>query len=481
MKKRYHLELSILLFLALFAGRGLIAFAQPDTGGDAFKQQAFTMYQQAMRAFQSEDYHGCTELCRKAIDFDNQDKRFFHLEALSLAESGENEEALMAFREALALDFNFIQCRNNMGLLYMKLGRLDEAKATFQECIKVQPKYPDAHYHLGEILQKKGDLDGAIEEYETATKLNPNYFEAHRDLGLAIYERASSGLSDIADCEDKLKVAERLAPTNPMIHYHLGNIYCADGKYDEAESEFKAALSYDGRLAAAHFDLGRLRYYRGDPDRCLVEMNLASKISPTYTEDKKYPIVDIAQLKSMMGKCYEIKGDFLRASSFFSDLASMTKDNKAILKHISKLEKQKQDPHRLKAGCLESTVQAILIKGITQSDNKEFDAAKATFENMTGNYPACFEGWQNLGALEDSSSNLQAAMADYKKAMELAPEYDGIYFNMAYLFEKMGLAAEAGSMYQQFHNIAGKYPYDSKHIVALEQDYARQQAKAKGK
>ena len=72
-------------------------------------------------------------------------------------------------------------------------------------------------------------------------------------------------------------------------------------------------------------------------------------------------------------------------------------------------------------------------------------------------------------------------MADYKKALELAPDYDGLYFNMAYLLEKMGLAAEAGNMYEQFHTLSGKYPYDSRHIVALEQEYARQQAKLRGK
>ena len=326
-------------------------------------------------------------------------------------------------------------------------------------------------------MQKKGDLDAAIEEYETATRLNPNYFEAQRDLGLAIYEKASSGLTDIIDCEDKLKVAERLAPTNPMIHYHLGNIYCADGKFDQAENEFKAALSLDGRLAAAHYELGRLRYYRGDPDRCLVEMNLASKVSPTYTEDKKYPAIDILQLKTMIAKGYEIKGDYKRAVSFLNDVASMTKNNKDLLKHIRKIDKEVFDKRRQKAGCLDNNVQAVLIKGITQADSKESDAALSTFETMTTNYPDCFEGWQNHGALEEASSNLQTAMTDYKQAIALAPNYDGLYFNMAYLLEKMGLAADAGGMYSKFHALSGKFPYDSRHIVGLEQEYARQQQK----
>ncbi len=267
---------------------------------------------------------------------------------------------------------------------------------------------------MGEVWQKKGDLDAAIEEYETATRINPNYFEAQRDLGLAIYERASSGLS-------------------------------------------------------------------GDPNRCLVEMNIASKISPTYSEGKKYPAIDIAALKTMMAKCYEIKGDYKRAASFWSDVAAMTKDNKSLLKHISKLEKQKPEHNNKKIDCQDSTVQAMLIKGITESDSKEYEVAKSTFENMTINYPHCFEGWQNHGALEEAASNLQAAMADYKQAITLAPNYDGLYYNMGYLLEKMGLAAEAGNMYEQFHALSGKYPYDPRHIVGLEQEYARQQARLHGK
>jgi tetratricopeptide (TPR) repeat protein len=477
MKSITYLFLLIVLFIGFNAN---LAIGQ-DQAEYASKQQSFSIYQRALQAFQIGDFHSCTQLCRQAIDVDNQDKRFFHLEALSLSESGENDQALLAFRSALAIDFNFIQCRNNMGLFEMKLGKSEEAKATFQECIKIQPKYPDAHYHLAEILQKKGDLDAAIEEYETATRLNPNYFEAQRDLGLAIYEKASSGLTDIIDCEDKLKIAERLAPTNPMIHYHLGNIYCAGGKYDEAENQFKLALSFDSRLAGAHYELGRIRYFRGDPDRCLVEMNLASKISPTYTEDKKYPAIDIAQLKSFIAKCYEVKGNLAKAASFLSDVASMTKNNKDLLKRIKTLEKEGIDKRRQKAGCLESAVQGLLIKGITQTDSKEFDAAQSTFETMTTNYPNCFEGWQNHGALEEVLSNLQAAMKDYQKAIQLAPNYDGLYFNMAYLLEKMGLPAEAGGMYQQFHSLSGKFPYDSRHIVGLEQEYARQQAKMRVK
>lgn len=467
-QKLYSLLISIILSTTILTG----SYAQESA---ADHQKAFFFYQKALQAFRSEDYHDSVELIRQAISYYHGDKQFYLLQALALGECGENDKALQSFRAALTMDYNFIQCRNNMGLFQMKLGKIDEAKLSFEQCIQIAPKYPDAHYHLGQILQKRGDLDGAIEEYETATRLNPNYFDAQRDLGLAIYERASSGLTDIADCEDKLQIAAKLAPKNPMIHYHLGNIYCADGKLDDAEQEFKTALALDSRLAAAHYELGRLRYFRGDPDRCLVELNLAAKVNPTYTGDKSYPAVDICQLKLSMAKAYEVKGDAKQAASYWEDVASMTKNNKDILKHISKLEKATQNGRREKTNCQSSTAQSLLIKGITQTDAGELDAAKANFEHMIADYPDCFEAWQNHGALQEASGNLQPAMTDYKKAIELAPQYDGAYYNLAYLLEKIGLPAEAGAMYQKFHEIAGKYPYDSKHIVALEQEYARQQ------
>jgi hypothetical protein len=65
----------------------------------------------------------------------------------------------------------------------------------------------------------------------------------------------------------------------------------------------------------------------------------------------------------------------------------------------------------------------------------------------------------------------------YQAAIAVKPKYDGLYYNQAYLLEKMGLPADAGLMYQRFHEVSGRYPYDPKHIVSLQQDDARQRAR----
>lgn len=446
-------------------------------GGD--KAKSNMLFQNAKKAFKNEDYVTAINLLQKAIHIDQNNKDLYHLCALAMVQSGDNYNANNMFRAALTLDYNFVVCRNNYGAFMHKTGKLDEAKKTFQECIKIDPKYPEPYYHLGQILQQQGDLEAAIEQYQNAVRLNPNYFEAVRDLGLAIYEQASAGVNEISDSLDKLRTAAKLAPENPMIHYYVGNIYCADCKMDDAETEYRTALTCDPKLAAAHYELGRLRYYRGDLDRCLMEMQAALKVNPLYSETNKYPPVDLLKSHEFIAKCNEFKGQLADAVESWKQVAAMERDHTATLKHINDLIKQlRADAHRKpKTDYDPQEVQALLMKGINETENGEIDQAKSTFARVLQLNPDSFEANQNLGLIAEAGGDLQGAMEDYKKGMALLPNFDGIYYNMAQLLEKLSLPADAGLMYQRFHEIAGKYPYDPKHIVALQQEDARRRSR----
>jgi tetratricopeptide (TPR) repeat protein len=328
---------------------------------------------------------------------------------------------------------------------------------------------------MGEILQRQGDLAGAIEQYQDAVRLKPSYFEAQRDLGLAIYEQASAGVNEISESLDKLRTAAKLAPENPMIHYYLGNIYCADCKLDDAETAYRTALSCDPKLAAAHYELGRLRYYRGDLDRCLLEMQAALKVPPVYSESNKFPAVDILKADEYIAKSDEYKDRLPDSIEAWKQVAAMQKDQTGTLRHVNDLIKQvhSEIKHKSKTDFDPTEVNALLNKGIDQSENGEIEQAKSTFAHVLQLNPDSFEANQNLGLLAEASGDLQGALEQYKKGMALLPNFDGVYYNMAYLLEKLSLPADAGLMYQRFHEIAGKYPYDPKHIVALQQEDAR--------
>jgi Tfp pilus assembly protein PilF len=482
--QRFLQIIGLLLGMLAFFGVSA-ASAQPGGPQTTAAVRNLAVYQKAKEAFSIGDYQTAIQLARYVLGHPEPGgggPDAASLIALSYAEQGDLTNANNYFQQAISMNYNNVKVRNNYGVFMIKsTGNYEGAALEFKKVIQIDPKYPDAHYHLAECLQHRGDLDQAIEEYENAIKLKPDYVEALRDLGLAMYERINArGVGEISDSLEKLKVAAQLAPDNPMIHYYLGKIYCADGKLDEGEAAFREALSVDPKLACGHFELGKLRYYRGDLDRCVLELKVAAGIPTLYSESKKYAKVDMLKLDELMAKAEAFKGQYAKAIDAYQEVASMTKNNQPILKEIKDLE------HEARAGVHKhgketyspEQLQALIDRAIAQAEDGHLDQASSTFQQGLAMDPNSFQCVQNIGLLKEDSGDLQGAMVEYKKAAEIMPKYEGVYYNMAYLLEKLGLPADAGLMYQRFHEAAGMYPYDPKHVVALQQEDARQRARA---
>lgn len=446
-------------------------FTQTAAQGNAY-------YQKAVQFFAARNFQNCIECCKLSQKADARNKNVPHLCALAYSELGDYYNANIQFRSALAVDYNFIECHNNFGIFFNKKGEPEEAKKQFQECIRLKPDYPKAYYNLGTILQQQADLDGAVANYRIAIRLDPNYFDAQRDLGLVLFQKFERGDSgEISESLDKLLVAAKLVPTNAMIHYHLGYVYCCNGNLDQGESEIRQALGNDGSLAAAHYELARLRYLRGDPNRALFEVKAAQKINPTYAETKKYPALDRIKVKELQGKCEELTENFDEAIATYKDVAALTANNAQTKKHINELIRlARQGGHRNKNAVDPSEVKGTIAQGIAEVEEGNTDAAKETFGKAQEMDPKNFIPFQNLGLLYLAQNDIGQAMPMFQKALDLKPKYDGLYYNWAYCLELQGNRAEAGAWYKRFHELAGKYPFDPKHIVSLQQEDARERA-----
>lgn len=434
----------------------------------------------AVQMFNMGDYQNCINLLKQAQTGDARNKQVPHLMAMAYSQLGDNKNAELQFRAALSLDYNFVECHNNYGIFLKKVSRFDEAKKQFKDCIRINPHYPKAHYNLGTVYFDLSDLDSAIESFRTATRLDPGYFEANRDLGLAIFQKFERGDGgEISESLAKLEAAAQLVPTNPMIHYHLGNIFCCDGNLDEGEIEFRKALKFDPKLAAAHFELGRLRYLRGDPNRALFELKEAQKVSPVYTEGKKYPNIDRVKVKQLQAKCEELTEVYEAAIESWKDVASLTANNTQTNKHIAELSRLAKNSGRRNPKEVDpAEIKALISQGIRDTEGGDLDAGKAAFMKAAELDPKSFLAFQNLGGVFEAQADLAQAIAQYQKALDLKPKYDGLYYNMAYLLEKTNMKGEAGAWYKRFHELSGKYPYDPKHIVSLQQELARDRARS---
>jgi tetratricopeptide (TPR) repeat protein len=443
--------------------------------------QAEVFYKQAMLAFRMKNYQGCVEYCKMAFKADVRNKYVPHLCALAYSEIGDNYNAAIQFTAALSLDYNFIECHNNYGIFLNKKGAPEEAKKQFKECMRLAPTYPNAYYNLGTVLQQQGDLDGAVANYNMAIRLNPRYVDAHRDLGLALFQKFERGdAGEISESVDKLLTASKLAPDNPMIHYHLGYVYCCNGNLDEGEAEYRKALMCDSSLAAGHYELARLRYLRGDPNRALFEVKAAQKLNPMLNETRKYPPLERVKVKELEARCEELTENYFDSIDTWKEVASLTANNSETKKHINELVRLARGGHRSKDTVDPEEVKAAIAQGIASVEQGNLDEAKAAFSKAEVLAPNNFIPYQNLGFVYESQNNLAEAVPMYQKALDLKPKYDGLYYNMAYILELLDRRAEAGTWYKRFHEMAGKYPYDPKHIVSLQQEDARLRASKKG-
>lgn len=119
----------------------------------------------------------------------------------------QDEEAVLAFQEAVRLDPDLAEAHFRLGLGYESLDKRDEAEAQYKKAVAAYKKYfqsnendPEAHYDLGQTYAGLGQYSDAIREYREATRLKEDDPDIYYDLGvaytkLAQYDAAASAFS----------------------------------------------------------------------------------------------------------------------------------------------------------------------------------------------------------------------------------------------------------------------------------------------
>jgi Flp pilus assembly protein TadD len=131
---------------------------------------------------------------RNLREADPTGPRVLLAEGLALRKEGNNEQAVIAFRNAAARGV------------------------------------PDAHLLLGILLREAGDLAGAEKEYHEAERINPDNGQVFLEMGRMLMTKG-----DLPGALARLKRAAELMPAAPQVHYQLGILYRRTGQNEDAE------------------------------------------------------------------------------------------------------------------------------------------------------------------------------------------------------------------------------------------------------
>ena len=130
---------------------------------------------------------------------------------------GELDEAIRLYQESLAI-CPTAEAHTYLGWTYSFQKRLDEAIQECHKAIAVDPDFGNPYNDIGVYLMQKGDLDGAIpwlEKAKRAPRYEPRQFP-YMNLG-RIYLRRGQW----AEALRELQAGERAVPRDPEIRKML--------------------------------------------------------------------------------------------------------------------------------------------------------------------------------------------------------------------------------------------------------------------
>jgi TolB-like protein/Tfp pilus assembly protein PilF len=130
-----------------------------------------------------------------------------------------------------------------------------------------------------------GSLAEAIDWIEQALVLDPRSAEAQSLLAYVYAFRVLNQMThtragDIARAEELVSQAFAATPRSPLVHLAKGQIFRAQGRYEEAIPEYETVIAYDRNAILAIAALGFCRLGIGPLEEAIAAMEQAIRLSP---------------------------------------------------------------------------------------------------------------------------------------------------------------------------------------------------------
>ena len=93
------------------------------------------------------------------------------------------------FRHALAVTTNNDVAENNLGIVFLRQGKLDDAISLLQAAVAIRPDNWFAHENLARALLQKGQVAEALSHYRKLLELQPDDIEVHNIVGTVLIQQ----------------------------------------------------------------------------------------------------------------------------------------------------------------------------------------------------------------------------------------------------------------------------------------------------
>ena len=160
------------------------ALGQSDENPEAADQlRAFTLWQQGYVLHVNGRYEAAVDRFRRSIEILPTAEGHTYL-GWSLSMLGDLDEAIAECEKAIALDPDYGNPYNDIGVYLIDLGRPDEAPPWFEKAIEAERYccYQFPHFNLGRVFVMQKDFVAARRSFEQSLRHDPDYLPARMAL-----------------------------------------------------------------------------------------------------------------------------------------------------------------------------------------------------------------------------------------------------------------------------------------------------------
>jgi tetratricopeptide (TPR) repeat protein len=396
---------------------------------------------QAEALIQKRDYVGAESLLHTAVASDASNYvTWFDLGFVENA-LGKVEDSIAAYRKSVAAKPDVFESNLNLGLQLAKTGSPDAAAFVRAATLLKPTSHVDegkarAWISLAHLLESEKP-DEAIAAYREAAALQPKDAEPHVAAGLLLEKQGK-----FADAESEYKQAVALDPSSDAVT-GLANIYMRGRRLPEAKEYLRKLIAAHPDQAAAHLQLGQILADEGKNDDAIAELQTGVKLAPK----------DSAAQRDLADLYFAAKKNDQAEAAYRALLAANQKD--ADLHHAL---------------------------GKSLLEQKKFADAEKEFIAAVSLKPDFGEAYGNLAFAASENKDYPLAIKALDSRVKYMPETAITYFVRATVYDNMWRATGHGNSndrkqaavnYHLFLKAAnGKYPdqeWQAKHrLIAIE-------------
>ncbi len=164
---------------------------------------------ESVRLIEKGDLQGAVNTLKKLLEKYSDSLEGWYNLGFVLMELDNDEEALKAFDEALAIDNQIFEIWFNKANALYNLADFKMAKECYEKALEINPNDPEAWNNLGNCYSRLTEGQKAIEAYTKAVALKPDYAEA-------FYNKANAHFIEEED-EKAIAYADLAVELNPHL------------------------------------------------------------------------------------------------------------------------------------------------------------------------------------------------------------------------------------------------------------------------